>query len=87
MRASNAIHPPSFPMATGGITRLAYAHAKMEGVDVDSLLPKSGLTYQQIDDPSARLNVKTQIKFWSSPPQSSMTHFSGFTSLRNSIFE
>lgn len=63
MRASNAIHPPSFPMATGGITRLAYAHAKREGVDVDSLLPKAGLTYQQIDDPSARLNVKTQIKF------------------------
>ena len=63
MRASDADHPDSFPMATGGITRLAWAHAKMKGIDVESLLPKAGLTLQQIDDPSARLNVKTQIKF------------------------
>ena len=63
MRASDADHPPSFPMATGGITRLAWAHAKREGIDIELLLPKAGLTLQQIDDPSARLNVKTQIKF------------------------
>ena len=43
MRASDADHPNSFPMATGGITRLAWAHAKREGIDIESLLPKAGL--------------------------------------------
>lgn len=47
----------------GIITRLACDRAKQEGVDVDPLLRKAGLTQQQIDDPSIRLAVKAQIQF------------------------
>ena len=47
----------------GVITRLACERAKQEGVEVDLLLRKAGLTRQQIDDPRARLPVKSQIRF------------------------
>src|SRR5262245_35238485 len=47
----------------GVITRLACGRAKQEGVDVNALLRKAGLTHQQIDDPRARIAVKAQIKF------------------------
>ena len=47
----------------GVMTRLACHRAKHEGVDVAPLLRKAGLTAEQIDDHSARLDVKRQIKF------------------------
>ena len=45
------------------MTRLACHRAKQEGVEVAPLLRKAGLTLEQIDDHSARLDVKRQIKF------------------------
>ena len=51
------------PSAMGVVTRLACARAKHEGVEVESLLLKAGLTRHQVDDSSTRLNVKSQIKF------------------------
>ena len=51
------------PSATGGISRLAYAHAERLGIDLDPLLKKAGLTYHQIKDGQARLPVGQQIKF------------------------
>ena len=45
------------------MTRLACGRAEQEGIDVELLLRKTGLTQQQIDDNSTRLNVKSQIKF------------------------
>ena len=53
----------AFPSAMGVMTRLACARAGEEGVEVESLLRKAGLTRQQIDKPGTRLNVKSQIKF------------------------
>jgi AraC-like DNA-binding protein len=47
----------------GVMTRLAFNRAKQEGVEVAPLLQKAGLTREQIDDHSARLDVKSQIKF------------------------
>jgi AraC-like DNA-binding protein len=47
----------------GVMTRLACHRAKQEGVEVAPLLRKAGLTLEQIDDHSARLDVKRQIKF------------------------
>ena len=47
----------------GVITRLACERAKQQGVEVDLLMRKAGLTHQQIDDPHARLPVKSQIRF------------------------
>ena len=45
------------------MTRLACGRAEQEGIDVELLLRKAGLTQQQIDDNSTRLDVKSQIKF------------------------
>jgi AraC-like DNA-binding protein len=47
----------------GIVTRLACDRAKQEGVEVDALLRKAGLTHQQIDDFRTRLAVKAQIQF------------------------
>ena len=47
----------------GVVTRLACERAKQEGIEVDLLLRKAGLTHQQIDDSCARLPVKSQIQF------------------------
>src|SRR5262249_52343014 len=45
----------------GIITRLAFERLKEQGVEVDALLRNSGLTQQQVEDPSYRLAVKDQI--------------------------
>src|SRR5262245_50068173 len=63
MRDFNGDNLGTHPSATGVLTRLAYERAKREGVEVDVLLHKAGLTHQQIDDPGARLAVKSQIRF------------------------
>jgi AraC-like DNA-binding protein len=48
------------PRATGGIARLAYAHAKDA---VAPLLKKAGLTPLEMDDANIRLKVRDQIHF------------------------
>jgi AraC-like DNA-binding protein len=58
-----ANHVVMVPSATGGIARLAFARAEEEGIDVEMLLRKAGLTRRQIDDRGARLSVQAQIKF------------------------
>ena len=63
MRDPNGVDLDRFPSAMGIITRLACDRAKQEGVEVDALLRKAGLTHQQIDDPRSRLAVKAQIQF------------------------
>jgi AraC-like DNA-binding protein len=49
--------------AEGGITRLAFARALGKGVDVDALLRKAGLSRMQIEDPHARIHVRSQVVF------------------------
>ena len=63
MSESQADLPNKSPSAMGVMTRLACARAREEGVEVDSLLRKSGLTQAQIDDPWSRLDVRSQIEF------------------------
>jgi AraC-like DNA-binding protein len=63
VRDSNGVDLDRFPSAMGIVTRLACDRAKQEGVEVDALLRKAGLTHQQIDDPRSRLAVKAQILF------------------------
>lgn len=53
----------ALPSAVGTITRLAVAQTAAAGVDTGPLLKKAGLTPQQIDDPTVRLNVRDQISF------------------------
>jgi AraC-like DNA-binding protein len=63
VRDSNGVDLDTFPSAMGIITRLACGRAKQEGVQVNALLRKVGLTHQQIDDSRVRLAVKAQIRF------------------------
>ncbi len=53
----------ALPTASGAITRLAYAHAKEAGVELEPILKKVELTVHQIEDPSVRLRVRDQIRF------------------------
>jgi AraC-like DNA-binding protein len=61
MRRPQARSLGALPTATGGITRLAYAHACDQGIDPDPLLAAAGLSKQQVLDRSARVNVRHQI--------------------------
>lgn len=56
-------HVGTFPTATGGIARLAWLRAREAGLEVELLLRKAGLTQQQMEDRSTRVNVRDQIKF------------------------
>lgn len=73
-----ANHLDMVPSAAGGIARLAFARAEEEGIDVEILLRKAGLTRRQIDDPGARLNVQGQIKFLELAATSLRDDFLGF---------
>ena len=63
MRDSNGNDLDIFPSAIGIATRLACGRVRQEGAEVELLLRKAGLTHEQIDDPCARLAVKSQVKF------------------------
>ncbi len=47
----------------GFLSRLAYERGRQEGIDVSSLLQKSGLTARAIENKEAQLAVRNQIKF------------------------
>ena len=47
----------------GLLSRLAYARARQEGVDVEPLLDKAGLTVEAIENKDTPLGVRNQIKF------------------------
>jgi AraC-like DNA-binding protein len=47
----------------GVMTRLAYAHAKAEGIAVGPMLKRAGLSRRQIEDQRARLAVRGQVQF------------------------
>ena len=51
------------PVATGGMSRLAYKHARAAGIDLEAQLQKAGLTRAQIENPRAPIKVRDQIKF------------------------
>jgi AraC-like DNA-binding protein len=51
------------PVATGGISRLAYKHAQALGIGLEAQLLKAGLTREQIENPRTPIKVRDQIKF------------------------
>ena len=53
----------TLPNAYGTLTRLAYAHAKANGIDTRTLLEKANLTLQQIKNANLKLRVRDQIIF------------------------
>jgi hypothetical protein len=62
MRSAGPKDFRSIPTATGGIARLACARLRELGKDVKAVLSKAGLRLEEIDDPAARLEVRTQIR-------------------------
>ena len=50
------------PSATGGIARLVCARLRGSSIPLNPLLSKAGLTIAQIDNQSARLTVRSQIR-------------------------
>jgi AraC-like DNA-binding protein len=68
----------AIPTATGGIARLAYARARESGIELNPLLKKSGVTRQQIEDRSARINVHHQIQFLNLAADALKDEFLGF---------
>jgi AraC-like DNA-binding protein len=52
----------SVPSATGGIARLACARMREAGVSMPAVLAEAGLTAAQVNDPTFRLEVSTQIR-------------------------
>ncbi len=63
MRAPRPGRIDSMPSASGGIARLVYAHLRERGIPTTPLLSKAGLSVEQINDGSARVKVRSQIKF------------------------
>ena len=63
MHHSDAKRLGTLPNATGTLTRLAYAHAKSNGVDLRPLLRQANLTLHQIKNTNLRLDVADQIRF------------------------
>jgi AraC-like DNA-binding protein len=63
MRDTSIDRSQQLPRSTGWITRLACMRATDEGIEVDPLLRQAGLTREQIDDRTARLPVRHQLRF------------------------
>ena len=68
----------ALPSATGTVTRLACAQAKAAGVDIAPLLQKAGITQEQIDDASVRLDARDQIHFVNMAASALQDDFLGF---------
>jgi AraC-like DNA-binding protein len=67
-----------FPMASGGLVRLACVFAVKENLEVGPLLKKAGLTPQHVDNPTFPLNVKSQIMFLNLLAESARDELLGF---------
>src|SRR2546423_3272585 len=78
MRSTRPKDFRSIPNATGGIARLACARLRELGKDVKAVLSKAGLRLEEADDPTARLEVRAQIKFLELAAEELRDDFLGF---------
>lgn len=76
MRASK--RPDFVPRAKGIITQLTFEFGQEKGVDVETLLRRSGLSHKPIDDPDTHVEVRKQIKFLNLVADASGDDFLGF---------
>jgi hypothetical protein len=68
----------AIPSATGGIARLACARLREQDKDVAAVLYKAGLTVEQANDPTVRLEVRAQIKVLELAAEELRDEFLGF---------
>jgi AraC-like DNA-binding protein len=66
------------PNATGGIARLACARLRQEGKDVAGILSRAGMLPEEADDPTVRLETRTQIKVLEFAAEELHDEFLGF---------
>jgi AraC-like DNA-binding protein len=66
------------PSTAGAITRRACAKVTEAGVDLVPLLTRAGLTSQQIGDDTARISVRSQIRFVELAADAMQDDFFGF---------
>ena len=52
-----------FPSSAGALARIAYAHAKTQGIDIEPLLKGADLTRRQIENRKIWIPVRNQIRF------------------------
>ncbi len=78
MHDPEATRRDAIPTASGGITRLAYAHANEAGVDLEQVLKQAHLTLPEIENPDARLRVRDQIRFLNLVAAAVQDDFLGF---------
>jgi AraC-like DNA-binding protein len=62
VRALRPTSIQSMPSATGGIARLVCARLRGSGIPLIPILSQAGLTVEQIDNQSARLTARSQIR-------------------------
>ena len=77
----HSVKPRSFgriPSATGGVARLACAQLRKLGKDVRPVVLGAGLTVQEADDPTTRLEVRAQIKVLELAAEELRDEFLGF---------
>jgi AraC-like DNA-binding protein len=68
----------AIPSATGGIARLACASLREQDKDVAAVLYKAGLTVEEANDPTVRLEVRAQIKVLELAAKELRDEFLGF---------
>ena len=78
MRSAHREDFGSIPSATGGIARLAFARMREAGKGTAAVLSGAGLRAEQVDDPTVRLEVRTQIKILELAAQELQDDFLGF---------
>ncbi len=55
--------PVRLPRSSGVISRLAYARAEGDGVDLEPILKRAAIARQEIENPHATIRVRDQIEF------------------------
>jgi hypothetical protein len=78
MRSAKPKDFRSIPTATGAIARLACARMREAGKGIAAVLCGAGLTVDDVDDPTVRLEVRTQIKVLELAAQELQDEFLGF---------
>jgi hypothetical protein len=73
-------------MASGGLVRLAHAYAACEGLEVEPLIRKAGLTSQDVENSKFPINVKSQIAFLNLGPRWREMNYWDFILRRISIY-
>jgi AraC-like DNA-binding protein len=78
MRSTKPKDLRSIPSATGGIARLAFARMRKAGKGTAAVLSGAGLTVEHVDDPTVRLEVRTQIRVLDLAARELQDEFLGF---------